>query len=232
MMPAQSKTTVLIDGGFLIKKWKSACGQFPTAASVASITSELMQRLAPDRGLLRHFFYHATPASGEIVNPISKQSIDLARSDVARQHHALIRAIELLPDFAVRLGESHSIGWRIGDRALKNILRSPRAISAQDLVPDIKQKGVDLRIGLDMSRLALSNVVDQIIVVTGDSDLVPAFKFVRREGLRVALATLGHNVRRDLKVHADIYDDTSLADLGMAVNLDEQSKTSKLDHAN
>lgn len=47
-------------------------------------------------------------------------------------------------------------------------------------------------------------MVDTILVVTGDSDLIPAFKFARREGLRVVLATLGHGVRRDLKAHADL----------------------------
>jgi len=38
----------------------------------------------------------------------------------------------------------------------------------------------------------------------GDSDLVSAMKFARREGLRVYLDTLGsHHVRPELKVHAD-----------------------------
>jgi uncharacterized LabA/DUF88 family protein len=46
--------------------------------------------------------------------------------------------------------------------------------------------------------------VDTVVVVTGDSDLVPAFKFARREGGRVFLDHMGHRVRRDLKAHADL----------------------------
>jgi uncharacterized LabA/DUF88 family protein len=47
-------------------------------------------------------------------------------------------------------------------------------------------------------------MVRAIVVVTGDSDLIPAFKFARREGIRVHLDCLGHGVRRELKVHADV----------------------------
>lgn len=72
------------------------------------------------------------------------------------------------------------------------------------MVPNIQQKGVDLRIGLDIARLALREVVQAIAVVTGDSDLVPAFKFARREGVRVYLDHMGMPVRRELNAHADI----------------------------
>ena len=62
-----------------------------------------------------------------------------------------------------------------------------------------------MRIGMDMARLALREMVRAVVVVTGDSDFIPAFKFVRREGVKVVLDTLGHRgVRVDLKMHADI----------------------------
>jgi uncharacterized LabA/DUF88 family protein len=55
-----------------------------------------------------------------------------------------------------------------------------------------------------MARLALRETVRAVIVVTGDSDFVPAFKFVRREGVKVILEPMGHNVRLVLREHADI----------------------------
>ena len=81
-------------------------------------------------------------------------------------------------------------------------------------MPAIEQKGVDLRIGLDIARLALTRSVDVIVAVTADSDLVPAFKFARREGLRVFLCHLGHGIKRQLRAHADR---TILVDLPEAV---------------
>ena len=58
--------------------------------------------------------------------------------------------------------------------------------------------------GLDIARLSLRGLVSVIVIATGDSDLVPAFKFARREGVRVYLDHMGLNVRRELKAHADL----------------------------
>lgn len=41
---------------------------------------------------------------------------------------------------------------------------------------DVKQKGVDMRIGIDISSLAFKKQVDRIILISGDSDFVPAAK--------------------------------------------------------
>jgi uncharacterized LabA/DUF88 family protein len=66
------------------------------------------------------------------------------------------------------------------------------------------QKGVDIRIGLDIAWISLKRVVDILVLVTGDSDFVPAMKFARREGLRVYLEAMDHGVRPELKAHADV----------------------------
>lgn len=78
------------------------------------------------------------------------------------------------------------------------------ALTDEDFDLDVSQKGVDMRIGLDLARLALREMVRAVIVVTGDSDFIPAFKFVRREGVKVILDPMGHNIRRDLRAHADL----------------------------
>ena len=79
-----------------------------------------------------------------------------------------------------------------------------RNVEAGDVIPKILQKGVDMRIGLDIAALALKRLVSAIVIVSGDSDLVPALKLARREGLRVYLDALGNRqIRPDLKKHAD-----------------------------
>lgn len=79
-----------------------------------------------------------------------------------------------------------------------------KAIAPADIVPKIQQKGVDMRIGLDIASLAIKRLVSAIVVVSGDSDLVPAMKLARREGLSVFLDTLGRShVRPELKIYAD-----------------------------
>ena len=94
--------------------------------------------------------------------------------------------------------------WKLKPKSVKQLSSEPRELEDRDFILDINQKGVDIRIGLDMARLALRDLVRAVVVVTGDSDFIPAFKFVRREGVKVMLCTLGHKgARRELKAHAD-----------------------------
>ena len=37
----------------------------------------------------------------------------------------------------------------------------------------MKQSGVDMRIGLDVASLAEDHIVDQIVLIAGDTDFVP-----------------------------------------------------------
>lgn len=116
----------------------------------------------------------------------------------------LIREIKMLDNVAFRAGELSFDGWIIKRRAAEEIIKSGRALVSDDFAPDLKQKGVDMKIGLDVAWLATKNIVEKIILVTADSDMMPAMKFARREGIQVVLVTMGHSsVKRELKEHAD-----------------------------
>lgn len=95
---------------------------------------------------------------------------------------------------------------------MRNLQSGGRAIGARDLVPNISQKGVDLRMGLDIARASLTKSVNTIVAATGDSDLIPAFKCARREGIRVFLDTMQHGVKRELKAHCDQLMDVARVD--------------------
>lgn len=198
------KYAVMIDGGFVKRKLQERHKHF---ASVAEIQTEVNRirahPLLVGQSLLRVYFYDAPPASGVLTNPMDRSAVNLSTSPYYASNMALQQALEMQPDFALRSGETAVHGWSLGSKALQSLTKSPRAIAATDLVPNIEQKGVDLRIGLDIARLSLRQLVDIIVVVTGDSDMVPAFKFARREGVRVYLDHMGHGVKRELKAHTD-----------------------------
>ena len=61
-----------------------------------------------------------------------------------------------------------------------------------------------MRIGLDIASLTLKRQVQVIVLVTADSDFVPAMKFARREGAQLFLITLGHGMRDGMRAHADL----------------------------
>jgi uncharacterized LabA/DUF88 family protein len=86
---------------------------------------------------------------------------------------------------------------------LAKITEAWRNLTADDVRLGLRQKGVDMRIGLDISTLTLKKQVDTIILVTGDSDFVPAAKLARREGVEFLLDPLWQSVKDDLHEHVD-----------------------------
>lgn len=86
---------------------------------------------------------------------------------------------------------------------LKKIADDWRSVSPDDLRLGLRQKGVDMRIGIDIATLTLKKQVDTLILITGDSDFVPAAKVARREGVEFLLDPLWQSVNDDLHEHVD-----------------------------
>lgn len=76
-------------------------------------------------------------------------------------------------------------------------------LTDEDFTYEVAQKGVDMRIGLDIASMAFKKQVDQIVLVAGDSDFVPAAKLARREGIDFVLDPMWANIRHDLDEHID-----------------------------
>lgn len=196
---------ILLDGGFVIKKLKNRTGRFPQAADIIAEVDRIKadQHLA-NHELLRVYFYHAPPPEHKITNPIDKSRLDLKAGPEYQPAKQLLHDLEQSPDFALRMGEVAFRGWTLGAAAIRNIgINGQRPIAPRDIIPNLEQKGVDLRIGLDIARLALREFVRVVVVVTGDSDMIPAFKFARREGVRVYLDHMGHDTNDGLRAHTD-----------------------------
>ena len=84
----------------------------------------------------------------------------------------------------------------LGKRTLDSLTEADFSFSAQ-------QKGVDMKIGVDIASLAYKKQVDQIILIAGDSDFVPAAKLARREGIDFVLDPMWSTIRPDLFEHID-----------------------------
>ena len=198
---------ILLDGAFVAKCLGRVLKRRPTAQEVLGECARIRSHSAlKDLDLLRIYWYDAPPATGVIANPVDGKPTNLGQSELYRWATSLHDTLEMQPDFALRMGEvSVAPSWTIHTRELRAIAQQKKPLQAEDFKPRIEQKGVDLRIGLDIARLALKQFVTTIVVVTGDSDLVPAFKFARREGVRVYLDHLGStSIKRALKAHADL----------------------------
>jgi uncharacterized LabA/DUF88 family protein len=201
----EKRFSILIDGGFFVRKLQQRLKTRPTIDDVVVGIQEIQNhKVFEEFDLLRIYYYDAKPASGKLKNPISGNETDLAQTDVFKRNQSFLDALELKPNVALRLGEVSANGWKLTRKALEDATLPDRKLSADDFGMDLEQKGVDLRIGLDIARLSIGRLVHTLVVVTGDSDMVPAFKFARREGVRVILSHMGHGIKRELRAHADL----------------------------
>ncbi len=195
---------ILVDGGFAKYALKSKAKDPPISDKEIGklILAIGQQPCVEGMRLHRVYFYDAKPLTGKISRPDGKE-FDFSSSKMAaisKQQHA---SISRMPYVAMRFGELSYRGWSVK----QHLLRATKAITQiapDDLEPNVQQKGVDMRIGLDIAALALKKQVQVIILVTGDSDLIPAMKFARREGVQMVLVRLGQNVKDPMFDHADV----------------------------
>ena len=200
------RLAVLLDGGFVKKRLAEQLKAFPPAEEVARWTGDLLAHAdLVDTRLFRTYWYDADPFGQKRKNLIDGKQTNFASTLEANRNRALMSALEVFPDFAVRKGELLFRGWRVRASAMKELATDPpRTLKASDLEPVFIQKGVDMRIGLDIASLALKRLVEAVVLVTADADMIPAMKLARREGLRVYLHTMATpDRRRELFVHAD-----------------------------
>ncbi len=86
---------------------------------------------------------------------------------------------------------------------LRIIAEKWKELCDNDLRLSLRQKGVDMRLGMDIASITLKKQADTLILVTGDSDFVPAAKLARREGAEVILDPLWQSVNPELHEHID-----------------------------
>lgn len=201
----KKKVALFLDGGFVKKKLWSVKKAPALANDIVDFCKSIMKKdQLKDEELFRIYYYDAPPYEAMVVNPVDKAKLNLAQTAQASAGKALLQTLEMQPFFAIRRGVTAVAGWRLARNVLTDLINSQRPIQAADVEPAIQQKGVDMRIGLDIAWIATKQIVDILVLCTGDADFIPAMKLARKEGLLVYLETMGHGVRRELKVHADV----------------------------
>jgi uncharacterized LabA/DUF88 family protein len=197
------KAAVLLDLGFVLHRLYELLGRrTPTADELHAFALKCLDPAHEE--LFRIYCYHCTPYGETQLHPLTKAPVDFSATATFATMTTFLRELSLKDNVAFRAGELSFDGWSIKKQAAKEIVKTGRTLVAADFAPDLKQKRVDMKIGLDVAWLASKGIADRIVLVTSDSDFVPAMKFARREGVQVVLVTMGHKlVKRDLLVHAD-----------------------------
>lgn len=186
------KTAVLIDGGFLRASAKKAGFNYNNDF----IENFAKCCVAQDEYLFRIYYYDAPQFRGKVTLPVSGNETNFQSSD------KWLESLAKIERFAVRRGTIGFRGWRP-----KDIPIAGQALKDQDFDPIFEQKGVDMRIGLDIATFSEKKAVERIILVSGDSDMIPAMKHARKAGLEVVLIQLqapALTLTRQIQGHSDI----------------------------
>jgi uncharacterized LabA/DUF88 family protein len=219
-------TAVLVDGAYFIKRFRRI---EPQNAYNAERAADLIHRWAiahlsnpapkngggvPERParshrkeLYRIFFYDCPPLDIKHHNPISKRAIDFSKSKEAVFRKELHNRLRSKRKVALRLGHlSKDVKWTIKPEKISLLLKGQLQIgdlTEDDVSMETRQKGVDMRIGVDVASLSFKKQVDQIVLVAGDADFVPAAKMARREGIDFILDPMWQIIPEGLMEHID-----------------------------
>ncbi len=195
------KTVALIDGGHL----RAMAGSFKIAHEPDFI-EEFCNSLAinGEENLNKVLYYDCRPYNGTQKAPVSGTDIIFNRSA------SWLDELACRDKFATRLGQLKWRGW-----IPKKIPVAGATLSDSDFGPSFEQKGVDMRLGLDISNIAVRLIYDRILLVTADHDMIPAMKEARRVGIQVVLYQLpflpsrAHRdkLKLELKSHSDFVRD-------------------------
>jgi uncharacterized LabA/DUF88 family protein len=207
-------TAILVDGGFFLRRFPKVYKDVDsrdckavTATLLRMALAHLYSKNGPRRDLYRIFFYDCPPIVKKAHFPLSNRAINFSKTPVARFRLSLHDLLRRQRKLALRLGHLSDVTtWTLRPDRLKALMHGDVAVDGLvdgDFTYDARQKGVDMRIGLDIAALAFKKQVDQIVLVAGDADFVPAAKLARREGIDFILDPMWGPIHATLNEHID-----------------------------
>lgn len=210
------KVAILVDGGFYRKRVQKVFGDETPEIAAERLYKYCSRHLYDKKTsknknrheLYRIYYYDCPPLSKKINHPFDHELIDFAKSPIKKWTDDFFNELSHKRKVALRLGD---LNEKVATFNLKPIIAKKLInktididdVEKNDFVFNVQQKGVDMKIGLDILTLALKRQVDQIVLIAGDSDFVPAAKMARREGIDFVLDPLGNKIKDNLSLHID-----------------------------
>lgn len=208
------KVAILIDGGFFLKRLNTMCRleeRFNveyTTKMIRILCNEHSNRLGQQ--IYRIFFYDCPPFETGIHNPLTGKFIKFKETPICKFKQELFDNLRKMRKTALRLGRLNlddKYSWQIKADKVRELLAKKITIDdldpGKDILPNIRQKQVDMKIGIDIASMTLKHQVDTIVLVAGDGDFVPASKLARREGIDFILDPMWAHINPDLNEHVD-----------------------------
>jgi uncharacterized LabA/DUF88 family protein len=205
---------VLIDGEW----FRIAISDHLKKSLKRGVTADVMYKNAllsvdlKEEEILKILYYDCEPHTGNAVNPVSKKTVPCTAEAKLNARQRFFSELGQKPLIALRRGVLRKRNWTLTKAYQKKLLHSGQAVppTENDVILGLTQKGVDMRIGIDVATLAIKRQVDRIILISGDLDMIPAMKLARREGVQVGVVRVGGKpLRVELIEDADFVRDVT-----------------------
>lgn len=211
------KTAILVDGAFYNKVAYSKLGDKTPQERATELYDYCNRHLYEGKKdnkirkeLYRIFYYDCAPINKKIYHPYKDIQIDLSKTSQFKWMNSFLEELKNKRKVAIRLGKISDTQavYTLKPEIVKKVFNPQVQFDINDITEEhfiinIEQKGVDMKIGLDIASMAYKKQVDQIVLISGDSDFVPAAKLARREGIDFVLDSLGSPIKPELSEHID-----------------------------
>lgn len=206
------KIAILVDGGFYRRIAQARFGNKSAEERADEVIRYCMRHLRNTNGnrdkLYRIFYYDCPPLDKKIFHPLLNRTVDLKRTDLYDWMNTFLERMKQKRKVAIRLGQLSEIeaNYILTYEAVKQLCRKNLTVDQLQETHfrlNIVQKGVDMKIGVDIASMAYKKQVDKIVLIAGDSDFVPAAKLARREGIDFVLDAMHQNIKPELSEHID-----------------------------
>ena len=199
------KVALLLDGGWLSKSLYRVLRHHPTDQDLYDFS---MKCIAPTEDLFRIYYYDSSPYDGQHRHPLTNRNVNFKTTPQYMRATTFLNKFSIRDSIAFRAGRVQFKGWKLASDALSDVCFAssikipPPVLLPEDIQPIIAQKGVDIKIGLDIAWLSTRRIVEKIILASNDSDFIPAMKFARRETIKIVVIQL-LELSNHMKAHAD-----------------------------
>lgn len=205
------KTAILVDGGYYRKRAQYLWGKKTAEERANELFKYCMLHISePDepRDLYRIFYYDCPGMTRQMTHPLTGATIDFSKGDGTQWAKDFFEALSSKRKVAIRRGElaENQAEYVLKPKALSELLNGSKTVhdlSVRDFRLEVKQKGVDMRIGLDAASIAMGKQADQIVLIAGDSDFLPVAKIARRSGIDFILDPMKQMPKANLQEHVD-----------------------------
>lgn len=205
------KTAILVDGGYYRKRALALWGKKSAEDRASELFLYCLMHISEPsepRDLYRIFYYDCPGMTRQLTHPLTGAVIDFSAGAGTQWTKDFFEKLSTKRKVAIRRGElaENQAEYVLKSSALSALIRGSKSIkdlTENDFRLDVKQKGVDMRIGLDAASIAMSKLADQIVLIAGDSDFLPVAKIARRSGIDFILDPMKQLPKANLQEHVD-----------------------------